>query len=67
MDDEARRLWDTIHDFEMRLRSLEASIAVLIAARQMEQSRSNYLPGWIIAIIGLLISLVSVSTSLWLR
>ena len=65
VDDEARRLWDTMRDIEMRLRSLEASIAVLIAARQTEQSRSNYLPGWIIAIIGLLVSAISVTASLW--
>lgn len=59
------RLWGTLRDLEIRMRTLEANIAVLLAANQAAQARGNYLPGWIIAIIGILVSAISVTASLW--
>lgn len=65
VDDEAQRMWNYMRDIEVRLRTLEAHIAVLLAATQAAQARGNYLPGWIIAVIGLLVSILSVTASLW--
>lgn len=63
--EDERNLWSYVRELEARVRSLEASIAVLLAANQQAQARSNYLPGWIIAVIGILVSAVSVTASLW--
>lgn len=76
MDDETQRMWNYIRDIEARasasvrdlegrVRTLESHIAVLLAATQAAQARGNYLPGWIIAVIGLLVSVISVTASLW--
>ena len=63
MDD--RNVWDAYREIEARVRALESQIAVLLAANQANIARNNYLPGWIIAIIGILVSAVSVTASLW--
>ena len=63
--DEQPQIWSSIRDLEIRIRTLEAHIAVLLAANQQAQARGNYLPGWIIAIIGILVSAISVTASLW--
>lgn len=62
---DARNVWDAYRDLEARVRAIEASIAVLLAANQAAQTRNNYLPGWVIGIIGITISAISVAASLW--
>lgn len=63
--DDQPQIWSNLRDLEIRVRTLEAHIAVLLAANQAAQARGNYLPGWIIAIIGILVSAISVTASLW--
>ena len=55
----------SIRDIELRMRSLEERVAVLVAISQQQMARVNNIPGWVIAGLGLLFSAIGVLASMW--
>lgn len=60
-----RDMWNYVDGLEARLRVVEATIAVHSAHLNQIQMRGNYLPAWLIASVGVAVSVISVLISLW--